>query len=105
MTTHIMFPELDPKLPATLSPKVLRSLLRDELGFSGLIVTDCLEMKGVAAQWGTAEAAVLAAIAGADQILVSHTYETQNRGLKSISYFTFSLFTSHFFTLGHITSN
>lgn len=77
MTTHILFPALDAALPATLSPAILTGLLRREIGFDGLIITDCLEMKGVADGWGSAEAAVLAAVAGADVLLCCHTWETQ----------------------------
>jgi len=77
MTSHILFPALDAHLPATLSPTVLTDLLRGELGFDGLIITDDLEMKGVAAGWGSAEAAVLAVQAGADLLLCCHTGGTQ----------------------------
>lgn len=78
MTAHILFPALDPaRLPATLSATLLTGLLRERLGFDGLIVTDCLEMKAVADHWGTARAALLAAKAGADLLLVCHTPERQ----------------------------
>ena len=77
MTSHILFPALDPTLPATLSPAILTGLLRQKLGFSGLIITDDLEMKGIAAGWGAAEAAVLAVEAGADILLCCHEWETQ----------------------------
>ena len=77
MTAHILFPTLDPHLPATLSPTILTGLLREELGFGGLIITDDLEMKGVAAHWGAPEAAVLAVLAGADLLLCCHEWETQ----------------------------
>ncbi len=77
MTAHILFPALDPALPATLSPTILTGLLREELGFSGLIITDDLEMKGVADGWGAPEAAVLAVEAGADILLCCHEWETQ----------------------------
>lgn len=77
MTSHILFPALDPVLPATLSPAILTGLLREELGFEGLIITDDLEMKGVADGWGAAEAAVLAVLAGADLLLCCHKEETQ----------------------------
>ncbi|MCC2672552.1 MAG: putative beta-N-acetylglucosaminidase, partial [Armatimonadetes bacterium] len=79
MTTHIMFPELDPDLPATLSRRILTGLLREELGFDELVVTDCLEMKGIASHWGPEETALLAIEAGADMLLVCHTRETQAR--------------------------
>ena len=77
MTSHILFPALDAHLPATLSPAILTGLLRGELGFDGLIITDDLEMKGVADGWGAAEAAVLAVVAGADVLLCCHTWKTQ----------------------------
>jgi len=77
MTSHILFRELDSDLPATLSPTIISGLLRKELGYDGLVISDCLEMKGVAKKWGTAEAAVLSAIAGADMLLVCHTEKTQ----------------------------
>ena len=77
MTSHILFPALDARLPATLSPAILTGLLRREMGFDGLIITDDLEMQGVAAGWGAAEAAVLAVRAGADILLCCHTHDTQ----------------------------
>ncbi len=77
MTAHILFPALDPDLPATLSPAILTGLLRQELGFDGLIITDDLEMRGVADKWGAPEAAVLAVLAGADLLLCCHEWETQ----------------------------
>jgi len=84
MTTHIMFPALDPKLPATLSRRILTGLLRDELKFDGLIVTDCLEMNGIAGHWGAEEAALLAVEAGADMLLVCHTWDTQRRMFQAL---------------------
>ena len=78
MTAHILFPKLDLSgLPATLSTVILTDLLRAKLGFTGLVVTDCLQMKAVADHWGTPRAAVLAAKAGADILLVCHTWEEQ----------------------------
>ncbi len=77
MTAHILFPALDPDLPATLSHAILTGLLRQELGFDGLIITDDLEMRGVAEKWGAPEAAVLAVLAGADILLCCHEWETQ----------------------------
>lgn len=72
MTAHVTFPALDPRpgVPATLSPAALTGLLREEMGFSGLIMTDALEMKAVSDHFAVGEAAVLAVLAGADIILV-----------------------------------
>ena len=70
MTGHLALPAFDPSgLPATLSPAISTGLLRGELGFSGLIVTDAMEMKGVGATW-MGEAAVQAVLAGADVLLL-----------------------------------
>lgn len=70
MTAHVLFDALDPELPATLSPTVLQGLLRDELGYRGLVVSDDLEMKAVADGWGIAESAVRSVEAGCDTVLV-----------------------------------
>ncbi len=70
MTAHLLLPELDRNQPATLSKTVLTALLRQELGFQGLIVTDALVMEAIAARHGAGEAAVLAFEAGADLILM-----------------------------------
>jgi beta-N-acetylhexosaminidase len=69
MTSHIVVPALDAELPATLSPAVLR-VLRDRLGFDGVIVTDALDMAGASAARGIPEAAVLALAAGADLLCI-----------------------------------
>lgn len=70
MTGHLLVPALDPELPATLSPRILGGLLRDELGFNGVVVTDAVEMRAVADRYGFAGAAVRALAAGADAICV-----------------------------------
>ena len=70
MTTHIIFSAIDEVYPATLSKKVLTDLLRNELGYSGLIVTDGMEMDAIDKYFGTVEeAAVLAVKAGVDMLL------------------------------------
>jgi beta-N-acetylhexosaminidase len=71
MTAHIAVPALDAAdLPATLSTKIMTGILRDEFGFKGLIVTDALEMGGIAKGFGVGEAAVRAVEAGADVLLM-----------------------------------
>ncbi|MCP4667418.1 MAG: beta-N-acetylhexosaminidase, partial [Deltaproteobacteria bacterium] len=57
MTSHALYPFLDPERPSTLSRKTLKGLLRDSLGFQGLIMTDDLEMGALAKKWGVAEGA------------------------------------------------
>jgi beta-N-acetylhexosaminidase len=71
MTAHIAVPALaPPDLPATLSPAILTGLLRKDLGFKGIIVTDALEMGGIAKGFSTGDAAVRALEAGADVLLM-----------------------------------
>ncbi|HUX37064.1 MAG TPA: beta-N-acetylhexosaminidase [Rectinemataceae bacterium] len=84
MTSHVRFPALEPDgLPATLSSRILTGLLREALGFKGIITTDCLEMKAIADNFP--EAAVQSLKAGADIIDISHTYELQEAAAASIA--------------------
>ncbi|GGR75757.1 sugar hydrolase [Streptomyces nojiriensis] len=70
MSAHILVPALDPTRPATLSPQILTGLLRGELGYEGLIVTDGMEMNAIAGTYGIERGSVLAIAAGADAICV-----------------------------------
>ncbi|MFI6988214.1 glycoside hydrolase family 3 protein [Nonomuraea wenchangensis] len=70
MTGHLLVPSYDAELPATLSPKLLTGLLREELGFDGVIVTDGIEMAAVSGAYGIGGAAARAIAAGADAICV-----------------------------------
>uniref|UniRef100_UPI0023DD34A8 glycoside hydrolase family 3 N-terminal domain-containing protein n=1 Tax=Nonomuraea lactucae TaxID=2249762 RepID=UPI0023DD34A8 len=70
MTGHLLVPSYDPGLPATLSPKILTALLREELGFEGMIITDGIEMAAVSAAYGIGGAAARAIAAGADAVCV-----------------------------------
>jgi beta-glucosidase-like glycosyl hydrolase/CubicO group peptidase (beta-lactamase class C family) len=72
MTGHLSVPALepDPNTPATLSPHILTELLRKELGFKGLIVTDAMDMGGITVRYAPGEAAVRAILAGVDALLM-----------------------------------
>lgn len=70
MSAHILLPALDPDRPATLSPQILTGLLRQELGYDGLIVTDGMEMDAISGTYGIERGSVLAIAAGADAICV-----------------------------------
>ncbi len=71
MTAHMAVPALDAEgLPATVSPRILHDLLRNDLKFGGLIVTDAMDMQGLAKQFAGGEAAVRAVAAGADVLLM-----------------------------------
>ncbi|MFD1392432.1 beta-N-acetylhexosaminidase [Lacticaseibacillus jixianensis] len=84
MIAHIQFPAVDPTLPASLSPAVITTLLRDRLRFDGVIVTDDLEMKAIADHYGTPAACVRALQSGADLAMVSHVYATQKAAIAQV---------------------
>ncbi len=81
MTSHAIYPAMEPGLPATLSREILTTLLRQRLGFQGLIITDDLEMGAISKGWETAKGAALSFEAGADILLICHD---QNRVLGGI---------------------
>ncbi|MGW2742989.1 glycoside hydrolase family 3 protein [Streptomyces sp. NPDC001450] len=70
MSAHILVPALDPERPGTLSRRILTELLRGELGYQGLIVTDGMEMRAISGTYGLEHGVVLAIAAGADAICV-----------------------------------
>ncbi|GAA1962631.1 glycoside hydrolase family 3 protein [Agromyces allii] len=70
MTSHILLPQLDAENPATLSSRILQGLLRGELGYEGVIVSDALDMKGASGVHGIPGAAVLALAAGCDLLCI-----------------------------------
>jgi len=85
MTAHVLVPSLDELRPSTLSPKVVQALLRDELGFEGVILSDDLEMKAVSAQYPVPESAVEAIRAGCDGVLIcSGDLDLQARTLEAL---------------------
>ncbi|MGI9255692.1 MAG: glycoside hydrolase family 3 protein, partial [Salinispira sp.] len=85
MTAHIRVPALDDsKLPASLSKQLVQGLLRSSLNFDGLVLTDCLEMKGVSARFSIGDAVLHAFEAGTDLLLISHRAEEQERGFKAL---------------------
>ncbi|MEO3799023.1 glycoside hydrolase family 3 N-terminal domain-containing protein [Nonomuraea sp. B1E8] len=75
MSGHLLIPALDPSMPATLSRTILTELLRGELGFDGMLVTDAIEMQAVADMFGPGEIAVRALDAGVDAICVGLSTE------------------------------
>jgi beta-N-acetylhexosaminidase len=73
MTAHIVMPHLDPSGdPATLSRKIITGLLREKLGFDGVVTTDALNMAGVRKRYSDGEVAVRAVLAGADVLLMPY---------------------------------
>lgn len=85
MTAHIVYPQIDPDHPATLSPKVLGGLLRQGLGYDGVVITDALMMQAVHRRYGHARAAVLALQAGADMPLAQGSRDEQAATIAAIA--------------------
>jgi beta-N-acetylhexosaminidase len=84
MTTHTVFAALDDTHPATLSPVVIKRLLREELGFDDVIASDCMEMQAITDHYGSGESAVLAVEADVDLVQFSHSRDMQVAAFRSI---------------------
>ena len=85
MTAHVFVPSLDEKRPATLSSRIVTDILRRELHYDGVILSDDLEMKAIAAEYPVPEAAILAIEAGCDGVLIcSGDHDTQATALEAI---------------------
>lgn len=92
MTAHVLVPSLDEQKPATLSRTIVHGLLRDELGYEGVILSDDLEMRALAATYTVPEAAVEAIAAGCDGVLVcrhvvqdrAHDIDAQVQALEAL---------------------
>lgn len=75
MTTHILFPQLDNSgVPATMSRAIITGLLKQTLGFQGLVISDCMEMNAIGVYYGTVNGVLAAARAGVDLIFISHSH-------------------------------
>jgi beta-N-acetylhexosaminidase len=70
MTAHVLVPSLDEEKPATLSRRIVQGMLREELGYPGVILSDDLEMKAIAKTYAVPDAAVQAIAAGCDGLLI-----------------------------------
>jgi len=75
MTAHVLYKKLDPYLPATLSEQIIGNLLRREMGYMGVVITDDLDMGAVSASYSLEESTVRALQAGVDVLLVCHSVE------------------------------
>jgi beta-N-acetylhexosaminidase len=85
MTAHVLYPALDREFPATLSEKILRGLLRNQLRFRGAVFSDALEMKAITGRFGIGDAAVRAISAGCDVVLVCRGEGNQEETVEAIS--------------------
>lgn len=84
MTSHAIYPALDPENPATLSYRILSDLLRGILGFKGLVISDDLEMGAIKKHWGVPEGAVASFMAGNDILLICHEQRLVIDSINSI---------------------
>ena len=84
ITAHVVIEAFDTDRPATLSRKVLTDLLRGEMGYDGIVATDCLEMDAIAGTVGTVRGAVEALAAGADLLLISHRLDLAHEAAGAI---------------------
>ncbi len=84
MTAHLAVPALepDPDVPATMSPKIMTDLLRRQMKFDGLVVTDALDMGGVTVRYPPGEVAVRSILAGADVLLVPPVLDAALQGVR-----------------------
>jgi beta-N-acetylhexosaminidase len=85
MTAHILIPALDDQRPATLSPRVVDEMLKRQLGYDGLVLSDDLDMKAISGRYGMPEATVAAIAAGCDAVLMCGTeQDRQARALEAV---------------------
>jgi beta-N-acetylhexosaminidase len=84
MTSHALYPALDPEYPGTLSRAIVTGLMRERLGFEGLIVTDDLEMGAIKKGWGVASGAVAAFSAGCDVLLICKDQGAVLEGMEQL---------------------
>ena len=84
MTSHVLYSEVDPENPATLSKTIMTDILRGEQGFTGLVVTDCMEMDAIRKTYGEGEGAVRAVEAGCDLLTFSHTLEAVSQAAEAL---------------------
>lgn len=82
---HILFPQIErTKIPATMSAVIIQDILRGDLGFSHLIVSDCMEMDAIKKYYGTVQGAKKAVKAGVDLIFISHTAQRAKEAVLAI---------------------
>lgn len=85
MSAHVIFPAYEEaNIPSTLSHNILQGLLREQLLFDGVIVTDCLEMNAISESFGVGPGAVMTVKAGADLVLISHRMDRQVEGIEAV---------------------
>ena len=84
MTSHLLFKAIDDKYPITLSKKVIKGLIREKMGYTGLIVTDGIEMKAIKNYFTSPRGAVMALKSGADLVLACHELDEQKEIFEAV---------------------
>lgn len=84
MVAHILFPKLDPDKPASLSSKIIGELLRGDMKYQGIVITDDLTMGAIMKNYDLATAAVDTINAGSDILLIAHGYDNEKRVIESL---------------------
>lgn len=84
MTSHVIFKPIDPEFPATMSEKVIGGLLRQRLGFEGVVFSDDLEMRSITEHYGVEQAVIRGLRAGVDLFCVCHNHPLQHRAIDRL---------------------
>jgi len=84
MMAHILLPQIDQENPCSFSPQIITGLLREQMGFGGVVITDDLTMGAIAENYNIGEAAVKAIQAGSDLVLICHDYDRQVEVLEAL---------------------
>lgn len=84
MAAHILMKNIDPVYPASLSETVINGILREEMGFDGVVITDDMTMGAITQNYDIGDASVRAVIAGCDIILICHDYDRQSEAFEAI---------------------
>ena len=73
MTAHILYPQIEPDpIPATMSRRIVHGILREKLGYQGIVISDCMEMAAIAAKYGISNGTLAAFKAGVDLVEITH---------------------------------
>lgn len=85
MTTHILFPQIEPDpIPATMSRRIITGLLKERLGFQGLVISDCMMMNAIQKEYGTVNGCVAAVAAGVDLVFTSHSVALARQACQAL---------------------
>lgn len=80
---HVVYSQLD-DVPATMSRKIVTDLLRGEMGFDGLIISDCMEMNAISTTYGIEEGVIRAVLAGIELIFISHKHDKVRSAIDAL---------------------